>query len=94
MLRVLLTVVLPLLLPTAIYVAWIAFTSWLANREPVIRISTTPLVWLAFAGVILLALVLVTVTVHFGEPVRGRYVPPRYEDGRVIPPHVEPLQSP
>ena len=93
MLRVLLTVVLPLLLPTAICVAWIAFTSWSSNREKV-RLSTLPLIWLAFAGVILLALVLVTVTVHFGEPVSGRYVPPRYENGRVVPPHLEPLQSP
>jgi hypothetical protein len=93
MLRVLLTVVLPLLLPTAIYVAWVVFTSRSENHEKV-RIGTLPLVWLAFAGVILLALVLVTVTVHFGEPVSGRYVPPRYENGRVVPPHLEPLQSP
>ena len=84
---------LPLLLPTAIYVAWIAFASRSANRGPV-QLGTLPVVWLAFAGVILLALVLVTVTVHFGEPIRGRYVPPRYENGRVIPPHLEPLQTP
>jgi hypothetical protein len=93
MLRVLLTIVLPLLLPTAVYMAWIAFMSSSADREKV-RISTLPLVWLAFAGVILLALVLVTVTVHFGEPVSGRYVPPRYENGRVVPPRLEPLQTP
>jgi uncharacterized protein DUF6111 len=93
MLRVLLTVVLPLLLPTAIYAAWIAVTSRPANRDPV-RLSPRSLVWLALAGVVLLAVVLVTVTVHFGEPVRGRYVPPRYENGQVIPPHLEPLQSP
>ena len=92
MLRVLLTIVLPLLLPTAIYVAWIWFTSRSANREPV-RLGTLPLVWLAVAGVALLALVLVTVSVRFGQPVRGRYVPPRYEDGQVIPPHLEPLQQ-
>lgn len=93
MLRVLLTIVLPLLLPTAIYVAWIAVASRSANREP-LRLGAMPLVWLAFAGVVLLALVLVTVTVHFGEPAGGRYVPPRYEDGRVIPPHLDPPQSP
>jgi hypothetical protein len=93
MLRVLLTVVLPLLLPTAIYAAWIALTSWSADRGPV-RLGRLPLVWLAFAGVILLALVLVTVSVHFGDPVRGRYVPPRYENGQIVPPHLEPLQSP
>jgi hypothetical protein len=93
MFRVLLTIVLPLLLPTAIYIAWVAFTSWSASRERV-RLSALPLVWLAFAGVALLAIVLITVTVHFGDPADGRYVPPRYEDGRVIPPHVEPLQRP
>jgi hypothetical protein len=93
MLRVLLTIVLPLLLPTALYVVWIAFASWSASREKV-KLRALPLVWLAFAGVALLAIVLVTVTVHFGEPADGRYVPPRYEDGRVIPPHVEPPQQP
>jgi Family of unknown function (DUF6111) len=91
MLRVLLTVVLPLLLPTAIYVAWIAFVSRSAGRGRV-QLGPRSLVWLALAGVVLLAAVLVTVSVHFGEPVRGRYVPPRYENGQVVPPHIEPLQ--
>ena len=49
MLRVLLTIVLPLLLPTAIYVVWIWFTSRSANREPA-RLGTLPLVWLAITG--------------------------------------------
>lgn len=93
MLRVLLTVVLPLLLPTAIYVAWIVIASQSTNREE-LRLSALPLVWLAIAGVALLAAVLVTVSVHFGAPVRGRYVPPRYENGRVVPPHLEPLPPP
>ena len=93
MLRVFLTIVLPLLLPTAIYVAWLWFMHWSANGEPV-RLSALPLVWLAAAGVLLLAVVLVTVTVHFGDPAAGRYVPPRYEDGRLLPPQIEPLRSP
>ena len=92
MLRVFLTIVLPLLLPTALYVAWLWFMHWSANAEPV-RWSALPLVWLAAAGVLLLALVLITVTVHFGEPTEGRYVPPRYEDGQVVPPHMEPLRN-
>jgi hypothetical protein len=91
MLRVLLTVVLPLLLPTAIYVAWIGFVSRSTNREA-LRFGALPLVWLALAGVVLLAAVLVTISVHFGDPVRGRYVPPRYENGEVVPPHIEPLR--
>ena len=93
MLRVLLTVVLPLVLPTAVYVAWIAFMSRSSSRERM-QLGALPVVWLALAGVVLLAAVLITVNVHFGEPASGRYVPPRYEDGRVIPPYVDPLQSP
>jgi hypothetical protein len=93
MLRVLLTVVLPLLLPTAVYIGWIALTAWSARRERM-RLGALPLLWLVLAGVALLALVLVTVSVHFGTPVGGRYVPPRYEGGRIIPPHIEPAQSP
>ena len=92
MLRVFLTIVLPLLLPTAIYAAWLWFLHWSANAEPV-RLAALPWVWLAAAGAVLLALVLVTVTVHFGEPGGGRYVPPRYEDGRIVPPQIEPLRD-
>ena len=93
MLRVVLTIVFPLLLPTAIYLAWIAVMSRSESREK-LRLGALPLIWLALAGVVLLAAVLVTVSVHFGEPVSGRYVPPRYEGGRVVPPHLEPLRSP
>jgi Family of unknown function (DUF6111) len=91
MLRVLLTVVLPLLLPTAIYVAWIALVSRSEGRG-MVRLGVRALVWLALAGVVLLAAVLVTISVHFGEPVSGRYVPPRYENGQVVPPRIEPAQ--
>ena len=90
MLRVFLTIVLPLVLPTAIYVAWLAFLHHSANGEPV-RLGALPWVWLTAAGVLLLALVLVTVTVHFGETGEGQYIPPRYEDGRLLPPEIQPL---
>lgn len=97
MLRVFLTIVLPLLLPTAIYAAWLMAMQWSA-REAVqgegVRWAALPWVWLAAAGVVLLVLVLVTVEVHFGEPETGTYVPPRYEDGRVVPSHIEPRRTP
>ena len=92
MLRVFLTIVLPLLLPTAIYVGWLWFMYWSAQGEPV-RWSALPLVWLAVAGVLLLAVVLITVNVHFGEAGPSRYIPPRYEDGRLLPPEIEPIPS-
>lgn len=89
MLRVFITVVLPLLLPTALYVAAVAVMRATAQAEPV-RWTALPWVWLAAAGVVLLIVVLVVVNVHFGAPETGRYVPPRYEDGRVVPSHIEP----
>ena len=93
MLRVFLTVVLPLLLPTAIYAAWLYIRRWLTQGEAV-RWTALPWVWLGLAGVLLLAVVLVTVTVHYGEPEAGRYVPPRYEDGHVVPSQIEPRREP
>jgi hypothetical protein len=93
MLRVLLTIVLPLLLPTAIYAAWVVMLQWSARGEP-LRWTTLPWIWLSIAGVLLLGVVLAVVTVHFGESDGGTYVPPRYEDGRVVPSHIEPRRAP
>jgi hypothetical protein len=97
MLRVLLTIVLPLLLPTAIYVAWLMAMQWSARGSAPgegVRWTALPWIWLAATGVVLLVLVLLTLTVHFGEPETGTYVPPRYEDGRVVPSHIEPRRTP
>ena len=40
--------------------------------------------------VALLAIVLFVVTVHFGSPQEGVYVPPRSQGDRIIPGHMEP----
>ncbi len=93
MLRVLLTIVVPLLLPTLLYVGWISLLQWPGNGET-LRWTDLPWVWLALAGALLLAVVLVVVTVHFGEPETGQYMPPRYEDGRVVPSHIDPKPAP
>jgi hypothetical protein len=101
MLRVFLTIVLPLLLPTAVYVAWLRYAQW-AQRGPhqgpqpgdAVSWAAVPWVWLAAAGALLLAIVLFVVTVHFGTSQPGVYVPPRWENGQIIPGHVEPGRSP
>ena len=88
MLRIFLTIVLPLLLPTALYLLWVGTF----GAEPGIRAVSwraVPWIWLAGAGAVLLAVVLFVVTVHFGSPQEGVYVPPRWEGGRIIPGHVE-----
>lgn len=89
MLRVLLTIIVPLILPTAVYVLWMRTMRWEASGGAV-RWRALPWVWLAGAGAVLLALVLFVVTVHFGTSQPGIYVPPRYEGGRLLPPHIEP----
>ncbi|HEV2335467.1 MAG TPA: hypothetical protein VGS13_08215 [Stellaceae bacterium] len=100
MLRVLFTIALPLVLPTALYLVWIRVARWSSGGSPAefqpaatVRWTALPWVWLAAAGAALLALVLFVVTVHFGTSQPGTYVPPRWENGRIVPAHIEPLHN-
>ena len=89
MLRVFLTIVLPLVLPTALYLLWLRTL----HPEPAgatLRWRALPWIWLAGAGAVLLALVLFVVTVHFGSSQPGVYVPPQWRNGEIIPGHIEP----
>lgn len=86
MIRVVLTIVLPLLLPTALYTAWRVLMGRGALFGPI-----TAWIWLAVAGLMLASLTLIAVSVNFGGPREGVYVPPHVgEGGRVVPGHVEP----
>jgi hypothetical protein len=89
MLRVFLTIVLPLLLPTALYLLWIGVLGSSQNGAAV-SWGTVPWIWLAGAGAVLLAIVLFLVTVQFGSPQEGVYVPPRWQDNQIVPGHIEP----
>ena len=84
MAREFLTIVIPLALPTIVYLLWLRLSTGGVN----FRIM--PLVWMAAVGAVLLAIVLFTVTVHFGTSARGTYVAPRWHDGRIEPGHFEP----
>ena len=93
MFRVGLTIVLPLILPTGLYLLWIAALG--APRDSAASASTAvPWAWLAAAGAVLLAIVLVVVTVGFGTAQQGSYVAPRWQNGRIIPGHIEPATRP
>ena len=93
MLRVLLTIVLPLVLPTALYLLWVRTTQW-EEAGGAMRWHALPWLWLAGAGAVLLAVVLFVVTVGFGTPMPGVYVPPHVENGRIVPGHIEPGKPP
>ena len=92
MLRVFLTIVLPLVLPTALYLLWIGIFGE-TQEGGALPSMAMPWIWLAGAGVVLLAIVLFVVTVEFGSPQEGVYVPPRWEGDRIVPGHIEPNPS-
>jgi len=81
MLRVLLQYLLPLLLPFLLYLVYVAFARGYAPGW----IGETPWPQLAAAGLVLLAASLLTWSLMSGAPTDRVYVPPRLEDGKVIP---------
>jgi hypothetical protein len=87
--RVFLTIVLPLALPTVLYLLWLRAARWTESGGAV-RWQGMPWIWLVGAGVLLLAAVLLTITVHFGTQQSGVYVPPHLRDGQIVPGHIEP----
>ncbi len=88
MLRVILEIVLPLLLPTALYLIWV-YSLGPARGGGAIGL---PWAWLVGAGVLLLAIVLVVVTLASSGGRQGVYVPPRWQNGRIVPGHFEPAR--
>jgi hypothetical protein len=88
MLRIGATIVLPLLLPTGLYLLWVFVCA--APREKGASPRTIPWVWLAGAGVVLLAAVLFGMTIGFGTAQRGVYVAPQWLNGRIVPGHIVP----
>jgi len=93
MLREFLTLVVPLLLPTALYLVWLRTVQW-SHASGAVQWRAMPWVWLGATGVALTALVLFVVTVHFGTSVPGIYVPPHLENGKIVPGHIEPKANP
>ena len=94
MLRVVFTIVLPLVAPTAVYLLFAWLASWSSPGRELAGWAALPWAWLLGTGVLLLALVLFVVTVPSGTSVSGTYVPPRWENGRIIPGHIEPDRRP
>ena len=93
--RAFLTIVLPLLLPTALYLLW-AFS---VRRAQVGEIGDflrqLPWLRLSAAGVVLLVGVLTLVALRFGQSAdSAHYVPPRTVDGKIVPGHIDPGPPP
>ena len=93
MIRVLLTIILPLLLPTALYLLWVLVMRRAELTMGAQLLRDIPVIWLAAAGLGLVAIVLVLVSLGFGGGATGVYVPPTTVDGKIVPGHVVPAPS-
>jgi hypothetical protein len=92
MTRILLTVLLPLLLPTLLYVVWLATARPAHEAHPPGSARRLPLPWpwLLAAGIGLVALLLYRAEGRIEGVPDGVYVPPKYIDGKVVPGHLVP----
>lgn len=89
MIRVIAQIVLPLITPIALYVAW----AWYSHKKGEKTIGESfekgPWVWLLAMGVALMLVgLLVFRQVGSGHP-GETYIPPHVEDGKVVPGHFE-----
>jgi hypothetical protein len=83
MLRVLLQYLLPLLLPFLVYAAYVALArgrlpDWLGLDE-------RQWLFLGGTGMLLMVISLVTWSLLTGSPPEETYIPPHFEDGRIVP---------
>ena len=90
MTRIFLTYILPLVLPSLIYVLWI----WNARRthdpdseDDLPGLRRGPLFWSLVSGFLLMITGLITIALISGDPPdSGTYQSPRLEDGKILPP--------
>ena len=87
MIRVVIENIVLFLLPTGLYVGYVLLTREASDRSKVL--DEAPLIWLFFAGTLLVVIVLIA----FGSTSGGRpgqhYEPPSMKGGRIEPGRIE-----
>ena len=85
MTRTLLQYVLPLLLPTLVFVGWVLLTRGASTKGVMARISSGPWFWLIVTGCVLTGGLLVTVALTGGAEPGTTYVAPHIQGEGVVP---------
>lgn len=89
MIRVLLTILLPLAFPSLVYFLWFARERRRAEAagtpDAMPRLGDVPWFVLASAGVAIAAVVMFATSIYSGDEPGRVYVPPHVEGGRVVP---------
>ena len=96
MVRAILTILLPIAAPTALYLIWL----WFARRKALAegkteipQLGDAPWIWLACGGIALAIGVMWSLPFLTGGPVDGIYVPPHVVDGEIVPGQILPPGS-
>jgi hypothetical protein len=89
--RLILLRLLLVILPVLLFIAW---RFWRHRRAvaqglPGLDLREGPWVWLVSGGLVLAIASLAFAALTGGEPPGGDYVPPRYEDGKIMPSHTD-----
>lgn len=85
MTRLILVYLIPFLLPFAIYAAWVWLSRHSREDGVLVTIAKGPWFWLVIAGFLLTLSSLGLWAVLDSHKPEENYVPPRLEDGRVVP---------
>ena len=89
MIRILLTVLLPMALPSTLYFLWFANERRRAiaagTPEAIPRLGDVPWFVLASAGLAIVAVVLVATSIYSGDAPGAKYVPSHLEGDHVVP---------
>lgn len=83
MIRIIFQIVVPLVLPTVLYMLWARF----ARQQTLEDLRRGPWLWLIGAGVVLVAISAGFWIALEEQPPGADYVPPRFEDGKLVPGH-------
>src|SRR5262249_2980462 len=93
--RILGQYILPIVLPSPVDLGWLVYEnrrSAQGGEGAPRRWEEGPWAWLIGGGVVLAVAGAIATAVLNREGREGVYVPPRVEDGRIVPGHVEPAR--